>query len=139
MNATPQVRSTAQLFEQRFRVLPADIDIQNHASNIAYLRWVQEVAIAHWKHRATIEQQEAFTWVVIRHEIDYHKPAFLGQELVAKTWIGQATAATCERFTEIWRPSDHCLLASARSVWCLLDRQTFRPRRITLDLIERFA
>ncbi|MCS7012350.1 MAG: thioesterase family protein [Chloroherpetonaceae bacterium] len=136
---TTSLAASAHIFEHHFRVLPEDIDVQNHASNISYLKWVQDAAVSHWRHRATLEQQEAFTWVVIRHEIDYLRPAFLGQELLAKTWIGNATAATCERFTEIWRPSDHCLLAKAHSVWCLLDRQSFRPRRITQDLVERFT
>ncbi len=132
------VSRPVHVFEQRFCVRPEDIDVQNHASNIAYLKWTQDVAVSHWRARATLEQQEDLTWVVIRHEIDYFKPSFLGQELLLRTWIGKASAATCERFTEIWRPSDEQLLAKVRSVWCLLDRHTFRPRRITADLVSRF-
>ncbi|PIO47623.1 MAG: thioesterase [[Chlorobium] sp. 445] len=138
MRMSKTVLKPKQVFERHFRVQPEDIDMQNHASNIAYLKWTQDVAVQHWRARATIEQQENFTWVVIRHEIDYLKPSFLGQELLSKTWIGKATAATCERFTEIWRPSDNQLLAKVRSVWCLLNRQSLRPQRITPDLVARF-
>ncbi len=36
-------------FEMTVSVLPADIDEQNHVNNVVYLRWVQEVATAHWR------------------------------------------------------------------------------------------
>ena len=35
-------------FEQTVRVDPADIDTLGHVNNIVYLRWVQDVAAAHW-------------------------------------------------------------------------------------------
>jgi len=30
-------------------VEPADIDGFGHVNNVVYLRWVQDIAIAHWK------------------------------------------------------------------------------------------
>ena len=35
-------------FEMPIRVDPADIDALNHVNNTVYLRWVQDVAKAHW-------------------------------------------------------------------------------------------
>ncbi len=52
-------------------VLPEDIDEQNHVNNTVYLRWVQEVAAAHWQTIASSKAQESIGWVVLRHEIDY--------------------------------------------------------------------
>lgn len=34
-------------FELIFHVLPEDIDQLHHVNNVVYLRWVQEVAVAH--------------------------------------------------------------------------------------------
>ncbi|PYJ27937.1 MAG: hypothetical protein DME90_09100 [Verrucomicrobia bacterium] len=58
-------------FEMTVSVLPDDIDEQNHVNNTVYLRWVQEVATAHWRAIASVEAQETIGWVVLRHEIDY--------------------------------------------------------------------
>lgn len=124
-------------FSHSFLVPPGDIDEQGHVNNVAYLRWIQDVAVAHWFQAATIEQQERFAWVVVRHEIDYKKQAFVNEEITATTWVGEWSKVTCERFTEITRGND--LLVKGRTVWCMLDRETAKPVRISTDLIDRFA
>jgi len=30
-------------------------------------------------------------WVTVRHEIDYTRPAFLDDEVIARTWIGECS------------------------------------------------
>ena len=45
-------------FEKSVAVMPEDIDEQNHVNNTVYLRWVQEVATAHWQAVASSEAQE---------------------------------------------------------------------------------
>ena len=76
-----------KIFEYPITILPIDIDEQNHVNNISYLKWVQEVAIAHWTSVATKEMNEQYMWVVSRHEIDYLKQAFINTKLLAKTWV----------------------------------------------------
>jgi acyl-CoA thioester hydrolase len=72
-------------FEMVVSVLPGDIDEQNHVNNTVYLRWVQEVATAHWCAVAPADAQENIGWVVLRHEIDYKTPACLGDDIVLRT------------------------------------------------------
>ena len=124
-------------FSHSFFVEPSDIDEQGHVNNVAFLRWIQDVAVAHWRDAATVEQQERFAWVVVRHEIDYKKQAFLNDEITATTWVGEWSKVTCERFTEITRGED--LLVKSRTVWCMLDRETAKPARIDSVLIDRFV
>ena len=123
-------------FSHSFRVSAAEIDAQNHVNNVAYLQWIQDVAVAHWQTAATAEHLANYTWVVIRHEIDYLKPAFLNEEITAETWVGTATAVTFERFTEIRR--GEIILAKAKSIWCLLDAKNFRPTRLKAEIKELF-
>jgi acyl-CoA thioester hydrolase len=123
-------------FSHSFRVESGDIDEQGHVNNVAFVRWIQDVAVAHWREAATEQQQDRFSWVVVRHEIDYKKQAFEGENITATTWVGEWTAVTCERFTEIHRGVE--LLVKGRSVWCMLDKSTMRPARIHSSLIERF-
>jgi acyl-CoA thioester hydrolase len=126
-------------FEISVSVTPADIDAQNHVNNTVYLRWVQEVATAHWQAIASSETQEAIGWVVLRHEIDYKAPACLGDNVVLRTWVGKATRLTFERFTEILRGSDGQLLSKARTLWCPINGQTGRPVRVSIEVREQFS
>jgi acyl-CoA thioester hydrolase len=121
-------------------VLPADIDGQNHVNNIVYLRWIQDVATAHWKSLASAEAQVVIGWVVLRHEIDYRSPASLGDEILLRTWVGKASRLKFERFTEIRRKIDNKqLLAQARTLWVPVDVRTGKPMRISADLRAQFS
>ncbi|HET9367845.1 MAG TPA: thioesterase family protein [Candidatus Udaeobacter sp.] len=120
-------------------VLPGDIDEQNHVNNTVYLRWIQDVATAHWRAVASPKAQETSGWVVLRHEIDYKGPATLGDEMVLRTWVGKATRLTFERFTEIRRNRDGRLLSEARTLWCPIDAQSGRPVRVSEEVRSRFS
>jgi acyl-CoA thioester hydrolase len=122
-----------------FRVADADIDPQGHVNNVAFLRIVQDAAIAHWRAIAPDEIRAAFTWVVRRHEIEYLRLGLPGDELVVRTWVGEPSGATWERFTEIGRAGEERPLVTARTVWVLLDAATGRPRRVDANLIACFA
>jgi acyl-CoA thioester hydrolase len=126
-------------FEMIIPVLPGDIDEQNHVNNTVYLRWVQDVATAHWRAVASPKAQETIGWVVLRHEIDYKGPATLGDEMVLRTWVGKATRLTFERFTEIRRNRDGRLLSEARTLWCPIDAQSGRPVRVSEEVRSRFS
>ena len=120
-------------------VQPADIDEQGHVNNVVFLRYVQDVATAHWRSAAPAADQAALVWVVVRHEIDYKRPARLGDELVAETWVGPASRRTFERNTEIRGALDGELRVRARTLWCPLDAVTLRPTEPSAAVRERFA
>jgi acyl-CoA thioester hydrolase len=120
-------------------VQPADIDEQNHVNNTVYLRWVQDVATAHWKSLASTEAQAAIGWVVLRHEIDYRSPASLKDEILLRTWVGKASRLKFERFTEIHRKIDNRLLAQGRTLWVPIDVRTGKPTRVSSDVRTRFS
>ena len=126
-------------FTLAIEVLDADVDPQRHINNVAYLRYVQDAAVAHWRSVAPAEVQAAVTWVVRRHEIEYLKLGLPGDELQAKTWVGEPSGATWERFTEISRVADGQVLVKARTVWVLLDAISGRPRRVDARLTGCFG
>jgi len=121
-------------FELQIVVQPEHIDAQGHVNNVVYLRWMQDAATAHWEAAAPAEHKAMVSWVVTRHEIDYKAPAFVGEELVARTWVGEPSGATWERFIEIRRREDDRLLARGRSIYAALDRATGRPKRVDAEL-----
>lgn len=118
-------------FEFAIRVAPGDIDELGHASNISYVRWVQEAAIAHSTasgYGLGYYLECGAIFVIVRHEIDYVRPAFVGDGLVARTWIESAQAAKCLRVTELLRGSEK--LACARTTWGFVETKTGRPKRV---------
>ena len=115
-------------------VAPADIDGQGHVNNVVYVRWMQDAATAHWEAAAPAELRSRVSWVVTRHEVDYKAPALVGERLVVKTWVGEPSGATWERFIEVRRVDDDRILARGRSVYAALDRGTGRPRRVDAEL-----
>jgi acyl-CoA thioester hydrolase len=126
-------------FHLTVRVSDVDIDRQGHVNNVAFLRYVQDVAAAHWTALAPPEIRAAFAWVVRRHEIEYLRPGVPGDELVLRTWVGEPSGATWERFTEVFRTGEDRPLVTARTVWVLLDAMTGRPRRVDSTLVARFT
>ena len=121
-------------FELIREVLPADIDELGHVSNVVYLRWIQDVATAHWRELAPLASQSELVWVVVRHEIDYKAPAVLGDAVRLRTWVGAATGLLFARHTEVVRSGDGRMLARGRTLWCPIDPRTHRPRRVSPEL-----
>ena len=119
-------------FSHSFRVTAEDIDEQRHVNNVAYVRWIQDAAVGLWFSVTTAETRDKLTWIVTRHEIDYKKPAFENEEITVTTWVGEPKRVSWERLTEITRGED--LLVKARSVWCLINKTTGKPDRITEEI-----
>lgn len=133
------VDPSTERFEQPITILPEDIDFFEHVNNVVYVRWVQEVSTAAWFARATEEQKANIGWLVKRHEIDYLDSAKLGDELVARTWVGGAERHIFERHVEIVRVRDQKVLVRARTLWCPVDIHTRRLMRVGPDVYERFS
>jgi acyl-CoA thioester hydrolase len=126
-------------FEAMFDIRPDDIDELGHVNNIVYLRWVQDVAVAHWR-SLTSEQEQGEAWfVVVRHEIDYKRPAFAGDQIVARTWLGSAERFRFERHTQLLRASGRKELARVRTIWCPIDPVTRRATDVSEELRARFS
>jgi acyl-CoA thioester hydrolase len=116
-----------------------DIDQMGHVNNVVYLRWVQELAIAHWRAEAPKADQEKLLWVVVRHEIDYKRAALPGDGIIGRTWVGKAKRLAFDRHSEILRSSDRKVLARARTVWCPIDAQTRKPTDVSPQVRARFS
>lgn len=127
------------VFEMPISVGSSDIDQLGHVNNVRYVRWVQDAAVAHWRAAAPAADQEKLLWVVLRHEIDYIRPAFAGDQLIARTWVGQATRLKFERLTEFIRASDGTRIAKARTIWCPIDVLTTKPVEVSGEVRKIFS
>jgi len=125
-------------FELTITVSRADIDELQHVNNVVYVQWVQDVAKAHWESLASKDVQEKYIWMVLRHEIDYSGQAMVGDVLVAKTWVAWSEGVKSERHVEIRNKETSKVIVKAKTLWCLLDAQSKRPKRIEEDITSVF-
>ena len=121
-------------------VTPEDVDELGHASNLVYLRWVLEAAVAHSRAAGLgpaeyVARGQVF--VVRRHEIEYFRSAMPGDALAVETRVTAFLAATSERQTVIRRASDSLVLACARTRWAFVTQASGRPVRIPDDIQAR--
>lgn len=114
---------------------PSDIDALGHVNNVVYVRWVQDVAAAHWDTVAPDSLRLRFRWVVLRHEVDYRSAAFLSDKLVGETWVGDHYGARFERFVRVFSTATGKEMAEAKTIWCMLDAATMKPVRITPEVL----
>ena len=114
-----------------------DIDELGHVNNAVYLRWIQEIATAHWQAIARPEDIARYVWVVTRHEIDYLRPTLLGETLVLSTWVGMPKGARFERFVDITDASGR-LRVRAVTVWALIEQASGRAVRVPTDVAAPF-
>lgn len=114
----------AAIFEQEYKVVTDDIDGQGHANNIAYLKWLQDAAIAH-----SVEQgwstakyrQHGWSWVVRSHYIEYRRPVFLDDQLVIKTWVADMKKYSSLRKYEVRHRYTTKLVAKAETNWAFVE------------------
>lgn len=129
----------AEVFIQRFPVAAGDIDELGHVNNIVYLRYAQEMAIAHWRSRALPEMVDAFVWMVTRHEVDYRAQLELGDDVEVRTWVDEAPRGpSWIRFVEVYKAGAEKPSAQIKSNWVMLDAQTRRMKRVPPELAARF-
>ena len=127
-----------QVFEKIISVSSDDIDHLNHVNNIRYIKWIQQIANEHWNSLTTDIQRKNYVWVVIRHEIDYKSPAYVGDILTLKTYVSKCSGVTCIREVEIINNKNSMLLVKSKTNWCMTNPNTKKPKRIPTDLLTLF-
>jgi acyl-CoA thioester hydrolase len=117
---------------------PRDIDELGHVNNAVWVRWIQDMATAHWNAVAPQEAIDRYVWVVSRHEIDYRGNVKAGEAVTGKTWISEPPKGA--RF---WRNvsftgADGKIKVEAKTNWAIIERQTGRPVRVPKELAALF-
>lgn len=118
-----------------------DIDELGHVNNVVWVQFVIDLAVAHSTEAGfdTAAYVEIGAWwIVHRHAIDYHAPAFPGEEILEETWIAEMRGARCVRESRFRRAGDESPLVSASTTWVFADAVRGRPRRIDKRLLAAF-
>ena len=125
-------------FSRQITATAEDIDELGHVNNAVWVQWIQEVAVAHWEAGSDPAHHEAYFWVIVRHEIDYLRPAFAGDLLTARTWVGEAPkGARFDRHME-FTGADGKVRVRARTFWAIIDKAAGRPIRVPPEVVAPF-
>ena len=125
-----------QSYSKTIIVQPEHLDHLKHVNNVVYLQWVQDIAKEHWFSRTTENVNTAYFWVVVKHELEYKKQAFLGDEITALTYVDDFKGALSVRCVEFKKGAD--LIVSTRSQWCLIGAKDHKPKRVPKKFFELF-
>ena len=125
-------------FEHDVTAKPGHIDELGHVNNAVWVGWIQDIAVAHWNAIAPEDHRERYIWVVSRHEIDYRGNIKAGEVVHGRTRVsGEPRGARFDREVQ-FTDGDGKVLVSALTRWAMLDRETMRPARITVEIAVPF-
>ena len=125
-------------YTMTFTALPEHIDENGHVNNAVWVRWMEEVATAHWLRDADPAHVAAYGWVVVRHEIDYRANVGLGDEVTCTTEIREPpSGARFDRHFE-FATAHKKPLVRARTTWAMVDRETGRVLRVPPEVAAPF-
>ena len=130
----------AGIFRYEFTVPEAVIDVNGHVNNVAYVQWMQDVAI---QHAAALVSESVLreiggAWVARSHHIEYLRPTFAGDDIEARTWIADLRRVRAHRRYQFVRLSDGVVLAKGETDWVFIDTDTGLPRSIPEEIKAAF-
>lgn len=115
-----------------------DIDELGHVNNAVWVKWIQDLAVAHWYAVASEADEAAYLWVITRHEIDYRGNVTLGETVTGETWVpGPPKGARFDRHVR-FTGADGRVKVEAVTTWALLDRASGRLMRVPDRLAAQF-
>ncbi len=128
--------------ETREEVMFFDTDCGGVVHNLAYLRMIEtartRLAAKLGMQLREMAQTQLYP-VVLRTEIDYKKPAALGDELVIHGRLDSVERVRFWCAFEMRRASDDTLLITCRQSLALVQMPVGRPARLPKDWEEKYA
>ncbi|GAA5131982.1 acyl-CoA thioesterase [Luteolibacter yonseiensis] len=133
---------SAPTLETREEVMFFDTDCGQVVHNIAYLRMIEtcrtRLAAKLGMDLPSMLETHIFP-VVTRTEIDYKRPAKLGDWLTIRGTLGEVSRARFWCGFEMIRESDGALLVTARQSLALVKMPEGKPLRMPADWLERWG
>jgi acyl-CoA thioester hydrolase len=127
-------------YTKTFIIPQSAIDENGHVNNVAYVQWMQDIAVEHYAAIGGIQAQgPAATWVVRSHRIEYFLPAFLDEEIEIRTWVENIQRVRSLRMYEFVRRSDDKTLVKGETNWVFVDVKSGRPLAIPDEVVNIFS
>jgi len=133
--------NTNRVYIRSFTIPTAAIDENGHVNNVAYVQWMQDIAIEHYEAIGGLNpmREAGAMWVIREHRIEYLLPAFAGEEIEIKTWVENVRRVRSLRKYEFIRKSDGRVLVRGETDWVFVDAKTGTLRAIPEEVSRVFA
>ena len=130
----PIVHNVKTQYTLPYQVMYYDTDCGGVVHNLAYLRWVEEARTKmasqlgiNWAELAKVHNQHT---VLVSHEVHYHSPAFLADDIHINGCVERVEKSSLYFFFEIRRAENDKLCVSVRQRLALVQMPQGRPCRI---------
>jgi len=121
----------SSIYTKTILIPQSAIDENGHVNNVAYVQWMQDIAVEHYTSIGGVEAQGPdATWVVREHRIEYLLPAFADEEIEIRTWIENIRRVRSLRKYEFARKVDGKILVKGETDWVFMDAKTGSPRAV---------
>lgn len=127
--------------ETEVQVMFFDTDCAAVVHNIAYLRFIEttRTLLAEQLGMGLVEMARTQVFpVVVRTEIDYRKPAMLGDRLKIRGWLDRLERSRFWMAFEIHRPADSARLITCRQMLAVVQMPAGKPVRLPADWPARW-
>ena len=131
---------SSPIYSKSFLIPSSAIDENGHVNNVAYVQWMQDIAVEHYSSIGGVEAQGTeSTWVVREHKIEYFLPAFENEEIEIRTWVENVRRVRSLRKYEFVRKSDGKTLVKGETDWVFVDAKSGMPRAIPTTVFQVFG
>ncbi len=103
--------AASAIYTKTFAVPQTSIDENGHVNNVAYVQWMQDIAVEHYSSIGGISAQGPYS-----------------------TWVENIRRARSLRKYEFSRKSDGEVLARGETDWVVVDANTGSPRAIAEEV-----
>ena len=130
----------SRTYTKIFIIPESAIDENGHVNNVAYVQWMQDIALEHYSSIGGIQAQGPdATWVIREHRIEYFLPAYAGEEIEIRTWVENIQRVRSLRKYEFVRRADGKTLVKGETDWVFVDVKSGRPLAIPQEVVGVFG
>jgi acyl-CoA thioester hydrolase len=132
--------STPPIYRKTIRIPASAIDGNGHANNVAYVQWMQDIAVEHYESLGGIAAQNKSggTWFIRGHRVEYLLPAAADEEIEIRTWVDNLQRVRSLRKYEFARKADGKILVKGETDWVFVDAQSGKPLAIPPEVRDVF-
>lgn len=131
--------SISNIYSKFITIPKSAIDENGHVNNVAYVQWMQDIAVEHYASIGGIQAQgNDSTWVVREHKVEYFLPAFVDEEIEIRTWVENIRRVRSLRKYEFVRKSDGKVLVKGETDWVFVDTKTGIPKALPEEVTKVF-
>ena len=131
--------SVSSVYSKTITIPSHAIDENGHVNNVAYVQWMQDIAVEHYSSIGGIKAQGPdSTWVVREHRIEYLLPAFSDEVIEIRTWVENIRRVRSLRKYEFVRRSDGKVLVKGETDWVFINAKTGEPKAVPIEVVKVF-